>query len=134
MKRINFLFMLLFIFSVGTYGCTTSDSTHSDSTYKSITVVQLKKEMKENHKMIILDVRTPQELKGPLGHIKGVINIPVQVLNKRISELDKYKDKKITVICRSGHRSGIASEILFKKGFNITNVEGGMLAFRKSEK
>jgi len=90
--------------------------------------------MKENPKMIILDVRTPQELKGPLGHIKGIINIPVQVLNKRISELDKYKDKKITVICRSGHRSGIASEILFKKGFNITNVEGGMLAFRKSEK
>ncbi len=129
MKKINSLFILLFIFSIGVYGCS-----QQDSTYKSITVEQLKKEMKENHKMIILDVRTPQELEGPLGHIDGVINIPVQVLDERIKELEKYKDKKITVICRSGHRSGIASDILFKKGFNIANVEGGMIAYRKSEK
>jgi rhodanese-related sulfurtransferase len=129
MKKINLFFLILFIFSIGIYGCSTKDST-----YKSITVEQLKKEMKENPDMIILDVRTPPELNGPLGHIKGVINIPVQVLEERISELEKYKDKAITVICRSGNRSGIASEILFKKGFDVTNVEGGMKAYRKSEK
>ncbi|MCH8325442.1 MAG: rhodanese-like domain-containing protein [Bacteroidetes bacterium] len=129
MRKINLLFLVVFIFSIGVYGCT-----KKDSSYKSITVEQLKKEMKENPDMIILDVRTPQELEGPLGHIDGVINIPVQILEKRISELNKYKDKEITVICRSGNRSGIASEILFKKNFNITNVEGGMIAYRKSEK
>ncbi|MCH7972574.1 MAG: rhodanese-like domain-containing protein [Bacteroidetes bacterium] len=129
MKKINLLFLILFIFSIGIYGCSTKDST-----YKSITVEQLKKEMKENPDMIILDVRTPQELEGPLGHIEGVINIPVQVLEERISELEKYKDKEITVICRSGQRSGIASGILFKKGYKVTNVEGGMRAYVKSEK
>lgn len=129
MRKTNLLFFVLFILSIGVYGCSTKDST-----YKSITVEQLKKEMKENPDMIILDVRNPYELKGPLGQIKGVINIPVQVLEQRISELAKYKDKEITVICRSGHRSAIASEILFKKGFNITNVKGGMIAYRKSEK
>ena len=129
MKKINFLLILLFLFSVGIYGCSSQDST-----YKSITVEQLKKEMKENPELIILDVRMPQELKGPLGHIKGVLNIPVQVLNKRIPELDKYKDKEILIICLSGYRSGIASEILFKKGFHVTNVEGGMKAYRQSEK
>ena len=129
MKKINLLFLILFIFSIGTYGCSTKDST-----YKSITVEQLKKEMKENPDMIILDVRTLQELEGPLGHIEGVINIPVQVLEERISELEKYKDKEITVICRSGQRSGIASGILFKKGYKVTNVEGGMRAYVKSEK
>ncbi|MCH8942013.1 MAG: rhodanese-like domain-containing protein [Bacteroidetes bacterium] len=129
MKKINLLFLILFIFSIGIYGCSTKDST-----YKSITVEQLKKEMKENPDMIILDVRTLQELEGPLGHIEGVINIPVQVLEERISELEKYKDKEITVICRSGQRSGIASGILFKKGYKVTNVEGGMRAYVKSEK
>ena len=129
MKKINLLFLILFIFSIGIYGCSTKDST-----YKSITVEQLKKEMEENPDMIILDVRTPQELEGPLGHIEGVINIPVQVLEERISELEKYKDKEITVICRSGQRSGIASGILFKKGYKVTNVEGGMRAYVKSEK
>lgn len=128
MKKINLLMLILFIFSMGVYGCS-----KKDSTYKSITVEQLKKEMKENSEIIILDVRTPQELEGPLGHIEGVINIPVQILEERISELEKYKDKEIIVICRSGNRSGIASGILFKKGYKATNVEGGMRAYIKSK-
>ena len=96
---------------MATYGCSSADST-----YDSINIDQLKKEMKENPNMIILDVRTSEELVGPLGHIDGVINIPVQNLEERVTELEKYKDKKITIICRSGYRSGIASGILFKKG------------------
>lgn len=129
MKKLNSIIILLFLFSFAANGCSTQDSA-----YNSINVDQLKKEMKENPNMIILDVRTPEELVGPLGHIDGVINIPVQNLEERIAELDKYKNKKITVICRSGHRSGIASDMLFKKGFKVTNVEGGMIAFRQSEK
>ena len=129
MKKLYSLIFLLFIFSMGIYGCSSADST-----FGSINVDQLKKEMKENPNMILLDVRTPEELVGPLGHIEGVINIPVQNIEERVTELDKYKDKEITIICRSGYRSGIASEILFKKGFKVTNVEGGMIAYRQSEK
>lgn len=129
MKKFNSIIILLFLLSLAANGCSTKDST-----YNSINVDQLKKEMKENPNMIILDVRTPEELVGPLGKIDGVINIPVQNLEDRITELDKYKDKKINVICRSGNRSGKASAILFEKGFNVSNVEGGMKAYRQSEK
>ena len=129
MKKLNSIIILLFLFSLAANGYSSEDST-----YNSINVDQLKKEIKENPNMIILDVRTPEELAGPLGHIDGVINIPLQNLEDSITELDKYKDKKITIICRSGYRSGIASGILFKKGFKITNVEGGMLSYRQSEK
>jgi len=129
MKKLYSLIILSFILSMATYGCSSADST-----YDSINIDQLKKEMKENPNMIILDVRTSEELVGPLGHIDGVINIPVQNLEERVTELEKYKDKKITIICRSGYRSGIASGILFKKGFKITNVEGGMKAYRQSDK
>ena len=129
MKKLNSIIILLFLFSLAANGCSSEDST-----YNSINVDQLKKEIKENPNMIILDVRTPEELAGPLGHIDGVINIPLQNLEDRITELDKYKDKKINVICRSGNRSGKASAILFEKGFNVSNVEGGMKAYRQSDK
>ncbi len=129
MKKFNILFIILFVLSIVVYGCSLQNPT-----YKSITVEQLKKEMKENPDIIILDVRTPKELSGPLGQINGVINIPVQVLEQRIDELNKLKDKEIFVICRSGRRSAIASEILFKKGFNVINVQGGMKAYRLSER
>lgn len=97
--------------------------------FKSISVEQLQKNIAADSTLVILDVRTPQELKGPMGHIKGVVNIPVQNLEERIGELNKYKDRSIMVICRSGHRSGIAAPILIKHKFNATNVLGGMGAW-----
>jgi rhodanese-related sulfurtransferase len=98
----------------------------------NITVKELKTQIKENPNLIILDVRSPDELKGPLGKIDGVINIPVQDLGNRIGELDKYKNKEIAVICRTGHRSSIGTKILLKNGFKkVENVEGGMTAYRE---
>lgn len=97
----------------------------------NITVKELKTQIKENPDLIILDVRTPKELDGPLGKIDGVINIPVNELEHRVNELDKYKDKEMAVICRTGHRSSIATKILLKNGFTkVENVEGGMTAYR----
>ncbi len=99
--------------------------------FKSITVEQLQKQIASDSTLVVLDVRTPQELSGPLGQIEGVVNIPVQNLNERIAELDKYKDRPIAVICRSGHRSGNATPILIKHNFNATNILGGMIAWNK---
>ena len=101
---------------------------------KEISVEQFKNEMKSDTNLVILDVRNPEELQSSLGQINGVINIPVQVLGQRIHELDKYKNKHIAVICRTGHRSEIAANYLRGKGFNAANVMGGMVAYRRSEK
>lgn len=100
----------------------------------NITIKQLKEKMKTDSSLVILDVRTPQELTGNLGQIDGVINIPVQVLEKRIEELEKYKDKDLVVICRSGNRSAIATKFLNENGFKAKNILGGMIAYRESEK
>lgn len=76
--------------------------------------------------VIILDVRTPAELNGPLGKIDKAINIPIQELPERINELQPYKDKKIYVICRTQNRSFASSQFLNKNGFNTVYVVGGM--------
>ncbi len=102
-----------------------------DLSKHSITVEQFHKLMKTDSTLVILDVRTPQELRGRYGHIPGVINIPVQVLSQRYKELNKYKNRTIAVICRSGHRSAIASRILLSHGFKIKNVLGGMMAYTR---
>jgi len=83
---------------------------------------------------VILDVRTPEELKGPLGKIEGVINIPLQQLKDRLHELQPYKNKEIAVICRSGNRSNTAAKILNENGFNAFNVTGGMIEYRRKIK
>ena len=78
----------------------------------------------DNDAYHFLDVRTAEEHK-----IKSIPNtdcIPVQEIEKRIVELDKYRDKKIIVYCRSGNRSGIASKILNENGFKAYKMLGGM--------
>lgn len=98
---------------------------------RDITVQQFKDKMKTDTSLVVLDVRTPEELKGPLGKIDGAVNIPVQQLEERIGEVEKLKGKDIAVICRTGHRSKMAQEILDKHGIKALNVVGGMTEYRK---
>ncbi|HCY77431.1 MAG TPA: rhodanese-like domain-containing protein [Ignavibacteriales bacterium] len=110
----------------------TSISCAQQDQSNSITMDQFKEQLKSDKNMILLDVRTPEELAGPLGKIETAINIPLQVLEQRISELEKFKDKEIIVICRTQNRSAVAVNILNKNGYKAKNVLGGMTEFRKN--
>jgi rhodanese-related sulfurtransferase len=90
-------------------------------------------------KVLFLDVRTPAEYNGTaeakFGAIKNAINIPVQELQARISELEKYKDKEIVVYCSHSHRSPRASYLLTQAGFKkVTNMNGGMSVWKERVK
>ncbi len=71
---------------------------------------------------IILDVRSKREYAA--GHIRGSINIPVDVLS---SSLSRFKDKQIAIItcCASGSRSAMAKRILKSNGFEDVHNGGG---------
>lgn len=97
----------------------------------SITMKDFKERLATDKNLVILDVRTPEELVGPLGKIDNAINIPIQNLEQRIDELKSYKDKEILVICRTQNRSAVAVNILQTKGYKAKNVLGGMTEFRK---
>jgi len=93
----------------------------------------------KGEKVVFLDVRTAAEFNGTAeqkyGAIKNAINIPVQELEARIGELEKYKNKKIIVYCSHSHRSPRASYILTQKGFKfITNMNGGMSVWKEMVK
>ena len=89
--------------------------------------------------VVFLDVRTPAEFNGTakdkFGAIKNAINIPVQELESRMSELEKFKDKEIIVYCSHSHRSPRASYMLTQKGFKkVTNMLGGMSVWKDQVK
>ena len=75
-----------------------------------------------------LDVRTDGEYSD--GHIPNSIHIPLQDIQSRISEIEKIKDKKIIVYCRSGARSSMASKTLLKEGFDVSNLTGGIMSWK----
>ncbi|MEN9981120.1 MAG: hypothetical protein RL542_907 [Bacteroidota bacterium] len=71
---------------------------------------------------IIVDVRSKAEFSG--GHVKGAINIPVNVLNNHLGQL-KDKDKTIITCCASGMRSASAKSILQSHGYKNVYNGGG---------
>ena len=96
-------------------GCT-------ETSFESVTTKKAKELMDEG-KVIVLDVRTPEEYNS--GHIPGSNLAPLQVLEGMSEDLEK--DKSYILVCRSGNRSQQAADILTSKGFkNVYNMTGGM--------
>lgn len=85
-------------------------------------------ELVDDTSFTILDVRTIDEYKA--SHIKRAIVIPVQELQKRVSEIEHFKDKKVLVYCRTGNRSKKALQILQQNGFSqLYHLEKGISAW-----
>lgn len=85
-----------------------------------------------NHKdALVLDVREEKEYQA--GHVLNSMLIPLFKLNERIGELEKYRDKPVIVMCRSGNRSTSACALLGKQGFTQAyNLAGGVAAWQKA--
>ncbi|WLR56751.1 rhodanese-like domain-containing protein [Mesobacillus subterraneus] len=74
----------------------------------------------------VVDVREVSEVAQ--GKIPGANHIPLGLLEFRMSELDK--NKTYVVVCRSGGRSSRATQFLEYYGYNVINMQGGMMAWQ----
>jgi NADPH-dependent 2,4-dienoyl-CoA reductase/sulfur reductase-like enzyme/rhodanese-related sulfurtransferase len=75
----------------------------------------------------LLDVRSEAECGR--GMIPGAINIPVDEIRDRYSEL---KNKNLLVNCQVGLRGHTGSMLLKELGFNAVNLDGGYLTWSNS--
>lgn len=73
-----------------------------------------------NDEFTLLDVRTPGECAK--GMIPGFINIPVDEIRNRFSEI---KTKNVLVTCQVGQRAHTATLLLKNLGFEPINLDGG---------
>jgi uncharacterized membrane protein YdjX (TVP38/TMEM64 family)/rhodanese-related sulfurtransferase len=75
----------------------------------------------------IVDVRSPEEFTGPLGHIETALNMPLGELPRRMTEIRALQDQPIILVCRTDKRSVAAAATLENSGFGDVGVlRGGM--------
>ncbi len=80
---------------------------------------------------IILDVRGPDEFTGPLGHIAGARNLPLDALAAEIPALARHGGAIVTV-CRTDRRSATAARLLRDAGAGeVSALRGGMEAWNR---
>ncbi|MCC5423829.1 DsrE/DsrF/DrsH-like family protein [Clostridium botulinum] len=90
-------------------------------TGKVETVLSKDIDNRDKDKVILLDVRDDIEIEN--GKIEGAIEIPINQLRNRLSEIPK--DKEVWIYCQIGLRGYIAARILMANGYKVKNLNGG---------
>ncbi len=97
--------------------------------YEDITVKNAYNQMQVDTNITLLDVRTKEEIKSD-GALKNHILVPVQILEQNLDKLERFKNTKIFIYCRSGNRSITAARILSNAGFKSYNIKGGIIEWK----
>ena len=102
---------------------------------KQITCKEINDYVKNNPKSVLLDVRTQGELDNvgkPDGDKIGLKTYFLEIRRDAffdfVQEFKNFninQDKEILVICKSGERSQISAELLFKENYKTINISDG---------
>lgn len=95
--------------------------------FQSISMPEFDQLYKKDPSIKIIDVREDDEYQLT-GHIPGAQSLPLSSFPESVTALPK--DQSYYVICQSGARSSAACGFLGDSGYNVTNVMGGMSAWR----
>ena len=78
---------------------------------------------------VVVDVRDKKEF--DTGHVVDSFNIPLARLKQRITELKKYKNKPVLVVCKLGQHSGEAAKIIQEAGYEeVFRLSGGITEWK----
>jgi rhodanese-related sulfurtransferase len=72
--------------------------------------------------LAVLDVREQDEWDA--GHVEGAVHVPLRELPTRLAEVP---EGQTLVVCKVGGRSGQAVMWLTQQGYDVVNLDGGML-------
>lgn len=95
-----------------------------DGFFEGLSPAQVKTKIDRKEDMVLLDVRSPQEV--ALAPFPGAVNIPLGALRKRWKELPEKKE--IVTFCKISLRGYEAAMILKRLGIkNVKVLDGGMV-------
>ena len=102
------------------FGCAPKPS------FRSVDAEQFAREI-EREEVQLVDVRTAEEFAE--GHIPGAVNMDVNgvAFEAQIATLDT--ERPVALYCRSGRRSKVAAEKVVKAGFEVVELDGGILSW-----
>jgi rhodanese-related sulfurtransferase len=80
-------------------------------------------------KAVVVDVSEPDEFAR--GYVLGAKNVPLAQLQAQLPQVAKNKSAPLILVCQSGARSGRATAVARKLGYeNVQNLNGGMKAWQ----
>ena len=110
---------------------------------KQITCKEIKDYLKNNPKVVLLDVRTQEEwdnIGKPDGDKIGLKTYFLEIRRdaffdfvQEFKNLNINRDNEVLVICASGERSQISAELLSKENYKSINISDGFDGWNSSD-
>jgi molybdopterin/thiamine biosynthesis adenylyltransferase/rhodanese-related sulfurtransferase/molybdopterin converting factor small subunit len=108
-------------------GTVTPETDAVSAMSNDISPLELKAALDTGEKLVLVDVREPQEYQ--INRIPGSVLIPLGEIPRRYAEIGD-KDGLVVTQCKSGMRSAKAAAFLRTAGFtNVKNLTGGILGW-----
>lgn len=79
-------------------------------------------------KSLLIDLRPPEEYQKK--HLPSAINLPFDSWHDNPDKLNTYRTRHLYLYCEYGNVSILASRILSEAGYHVTNLTGGIHAYR----
>ena len=103
-----------------------------------ISAIDANKILTSHPDTLVLDVRTPGEYYGELGHLKDAVNIDYWQIPTALKAgspiFDLPKSTQILIHCHTDVRASIASRTLKSAGFNnISVIDDGIVGWHKAK-
>ena len=73
----------------------------------------------------LIDVR--EDYEWDAGRIPGARHVPLQDVAAQAESIDR--EAPVVFVCRTGGRSGMATQAFRRAGYDAYNLEGGMVAW-----
>ena len=119
----NYLLVLAFLLALGML--LFSESKKSGASVTTSEAIQLI----NKQDAILVDIRSKKELEA--GTITNAIHIPLVDFDKRMSELDKHKEKDIIIVCNMGQTAGAVCKKLSTAGYSkVVRLKGGIVEWK----
>lgn len=89
---------------------------------QSIDARELDAAIRQGRRPLLVDVCSPGEFAA--GHLPGAVNIPLEQMVGRVRDISWSSET--VLLCKSGHRAGVAQESLRALGLNSRVLRGGI--------
>ena len=118
-------FLIMSLLSLFTFGCSSTPS------FKSVSVEEFER-IAQDSKTVVVDVRRADEWEA--GHLE-LAQYNIDALQENFIENAQAalpKDKTIAIYCRSGRRSKEAANRLVECGFEVVELNEGIIGWQNS--
>ena len=105
---------------------------HRNKGFKTVSSDEFAQIIGDTATVQLLDVRTKEEYEE--GHISDALLVDFYSYNfEELATAKLSKEKAVAIYCRSGRRSASAAQKLVKLGFEVINLDGGIMAWERAK-